>query len=227
MIWYSSCSLSSSSPSFHYQEHLSKTGQFLEGGSGVFIIIIIFIIIAMHCLQVWKEGSSYSGAEAHLLRGRVLRGGGTAQWVHQNKVRFFFVSVSIFYTSNVEVCLWRWPPQVDTYWSKVSMDGFYTKSISMQQSKDSYPLHSVLAVIHAITKEMLCPRHVSAEFDKSSLLSKYERQKLEECVLLLLLVAKEMLRIATQAGGRFCKVLAWRNNLLVKEERFERILLVT
>ena len=107
------------------------------------------------------------------------------------------------------------------------MDGFYTKSISMQQSKDSYPLHSILAVIHAITKEMLYPRHVSAEFDKGGLVSKYERQKLEECVLLLLLVAKEMLRIATQAGGRFCKVLAWRNNLLVKEERFERILLVT
>ena len=107
------------------------------------------------------------------------------------------------------------------------MDGFYTKSISMQQSKDSYPLHSILAVIHAITKEMLCPRHVSAEFDYSSLVSKYERQKLEECELLLLLVAKEMLRIATQAGGRFCKVLAWRNNLLVKEERFERILIVT
>ena len=107
------------------------------------------------------------------------------------------------------------------------MDGFYTKSISVQQSKDSNPLHSILAVIHAIIKEMLCQRHVSAECDESGLVSKYERQKLEECVLLLLLVAKEMLRIATQAGGRFCKVLAWDNNLLVKEERFERILLVT
>ena len=96
LIRYSSCSLSSSSPSYHYQGHLSKTGQFLKGGSGVFIIIIIFIIIAMHCLQVWKEGRSYSGAEAHLLRGRVLRGGGTAQWFHQNKVRFFcFVAVSV------------------------------------------------------------------------------------------------------------------------------------
>ena len=97
----------------------------------------------------------------------------------------------------------------------------------MQQSKDSYPLHCILAVIHAIIKEMLCQRHVSAEFDKTGLVSKYERQKLEECVLLLLLVAKEMLRIAMQAGGRFCKVLAWDNNLLVKDERFERILLVT
>ena len=97
----------------------------------------------------------------------------------------------------------------------------------MQQSKDSNPLHSILAVIHAITKEMLYPRHVSAEFDKGGCVSKYERQKVEECVLLLLLVAKEMLRIATQAGGRFCMVLAWDNNLLVKDERFERILLVT
>ena len=101
LIWYSSCSLSSSSPSYHYQEHLSKTGQFLEGGSNVFVIIIIVFIIAMHCLQVWKEDGSYSRAEAHLLRGRVLRGGGAAQWFHQNKVRFFLLCLcfsSTFFT---------------------------------------------------------------------------------------------------------------------------------
>ena len=162
-----------------------------------------------------------------------MRGGGTAQWVHQNKVRFFLFFClcfnSTFFTLQMLKFVYAADHRRVIHTDLKSQWMGFTQSplVCLQQSKDSYPLHSILAVIHAIIKEMLCPRHVSAEFDKSGLVSKYERQKLEECVLLLLLVAKEMLRIATQAGGRFCKVLAWRNNLLVKEERFERILLVT